>query len=389
MEFGYSQRQHELREQAQEIARDFGEAYWRGVEENESFPREYWEHLTEEGMLGITIPKEYGGSGLGFLDLTVAAEALAEAGGGLGGGSMPVLGPVFGGSLLERHGNEAQKERFLPGIARGEIWAGAFTEEESGSNVSAIRTFAERKGGNYVLNGHKKYVGVARVGQHITILARTTPLDPAKKTGGVSLFVADLPDERLRTRRWKKLGTRWMDTNELFIEDLEVPAENVVGEEGGGWKPLYDVLNPERFVIAGAAVGAGLLCVRKAVEYETGRTVWSDAPIGSYQGVQFPLVKAKQELEAARLKVYQAAWLYDNDSPDCAPATASAKYLATHAALAAADRAMQTLGGLGYMEDGGIERHWRDLRLGRIAPVTDELALAYLAQRDLGMPRSY
>ena len=389
MEFGYSRTQLQLREQAARIAADFDDAYWQRVEEEERFPREYWERLTDEGMLGLNVSKRYGGSGLGMTDLSVAIEALCEGGTGLGGGALFIVGPVFGGCLMERHGSEEQRERFLPGVARGEVWAGAFTEEASGSNVSAIGARAERLGDRYVIEGEKKYVGMAQVGQHMTILARTAARDSANRTEGVSLFLADLPDERVKADLWNKMGTRWMDTSRVCIEGLEVPAGNMVGEEGKAWKPLYDMLNPERIVAAAASVGTGLWCVRRAAEYANERTVWNETPIGAYQGLQFPLVEAKLQLDAALLKVYEAAWLYDRGEARCATVAAAAKYLAVHAALRAADQTMQTLGGAGYMVQSGVERHWRDLRLNRIAPVTDEMTLAYLAQHDMGMPRSY
>jgi acyl-CoA dehydrogenase len=391
VEFGHSPTQRLLREQAEGIAGAFGEEYWRRVEEEERFPHEYWEGLAEEGMLGLTIPKEHGGSGLGLLDLALAAETLAESGAGVGGGAVFVVGPVFGGFLLQRHGSKEQMERYLPSLAQGEeIWAGAFTEEGSGSNVSAIGTRAESAGDRYLVNGEKNYVGAASIAQHVVILARTAPREQTRKTRGVSLLVADLPNDHVEVRPLTKMGTRWIDTNAVSFLDLEVPRENLIGAEGEAWGPLYDVLNPERIVLAATAVGAGLLCIRRAVEHAKGRIVWdAGAPVGTYQGIQFPLVEAKMRLEAARLKVYEAAWLFDQGAAECATVATMARYLAAHAALHAADRAIQTLGGEGYLVQSGIERQWRDLRLGRIAPVTDELALAYLAQRDLGMPRSY
>ena len=391
MNFDLSSTQQLLRDQAQEIAADFGEPYWQQIEEQERFPTEYRDKLAEEGLLGLTIPKEYGGSGLGLLDLAIVVEALAGAGAGVGVGGVFVVGPVFGGFLLQKHGSEEQKSRYLPGLAQGtDIWAGAFTEELSGSNVSAIEAYARHTDDHYTINAEKSYVGAAQIAQHVVILARTSQREEAQKTRGVSIFVADLPSGQVSTRPLKKMGTRWIDTDAVSFRGLEVPHENLIGEEGKAWGPLYDVLNCERVALAAAAVGTGLLCLRRAVDYANERAVWdTSTPVGANQGLQFPLVEAKVKLEVARLKVLEAAWLFDREAPECAIAATMARYAAVHAALYAADRAIQTLGGTGYLAGGGVERHWRDLRLGCIAPVTDEMTLAYLAQHDLGMPRSY
>ena len=389
MEFRESSEQRSLREKAKALGQAFDDVYWRQVDEEERFPHEYWRQLAKEHFLGLTVSKEYGGEGLTLLDLAIATEALAEGGAGLVG-SLPVFGPVFGGVLIGRHGSQEQKERLLPGLVHGEIWSGAFTEEASGSNVSAIGTRAEVTPDAYILHGRKNYVGVAQIASHVAILARTAPRDARAKTEAISIFIADLPNAQVEAHPLKKMGTRWMDTNVVTLHDLSVPRRNLVGEEGKAWKALYDVLNAERLVIAAAAIGTGLLCLRRAVEYAKGRTVWrEDVPIAAYQGIQFPLVQAKMQIEAARLKVYHAAWLLDQSAPESGPAMAAAKYLAIHAGLDAADRAIQTLGGAGYLVTNDVERHWRDLRLARVAPVADEITMAYLASTELGMPRSY
>jgi acyl-CoA dehydrogenase len=376
-----------LREFGLELAQRTEDRYWQEADEQYRFPQEFWDALTEHGMLGIALPEEFGGAGKGLLDLSITVEAVAQGGGGMEGGSLFLSGPVFGGCLLDRHGTRRQQETYLPGLVAGEMWAGAFTEPESGSNITTIRTTAARNGDRYVVNGQKVYISLVQQSKHIVVMARTSPYDPAHRSRGISLLLGDLPNPAVRTNAFKKLGNHFMDTNRVYFTDYEVPAENIVGEEGRAWGPLYDILNPERIILAAAAVGTGNLCIRKAVEYASGRQVWS-APLAAHQGLQFPLARARIALEVARLKVYEAAWLYDNGR-DCGVAAATAKYAAAHAALEAADAAIQTFGGAGYVSDSGIERHWRNLRLYRISPVSDEMTLNYLAQHDLGLPRSY
>jgi acyl-CoA dehydrogenase len=387
MDFDYDADQQGLLEFGKELAGRFEDAYWQEVDLEYRFPKEFWQALTEHGLLGLNVPTEYGGSGKGLLELAIAVEGIAEGGGGMEGGTLLVSGPVFGGCILIRHGSDDQKARYLPGLVTGDLWAGAFTEPESGSNISAIKTKADRRGDSYLLNGQKVYISQVGNASHIVVMARTSPYDEAHRTRGISLLLGHLPDPAVQAHPFKKLGNHFMDTNRVYFTDYEVPAENLVGEEGGAWRALYDILNPERIVFAAAAVGTGMLAIRKAVEYASERNVWGK-PIGAHQGVQFPLAQARIALSAARLKTYEAAWLYDQGR-DCGIAAASAKYSSAHAALAAADAAIQTYGGAGYVVDSGIERHWRNLRLYRLSPVTDEMTLNYIAQHDLGLPRSY
>jgi acyl-CoA dehydrogenase len=387
MDFDYDPDQLALLEFARELAQRFEDTYWQEVDEHYRFPAEFWTALTEHGLLGIAVPEEYGGIGKGLLELTIAVEGIAEGGGGMEGGTLLVSGPVFGGCLITRHGTKQQKDAYLPGLATGDLWAGAFTEPDAGSNITAITTKAERSGDSYVVNGQKVFISQAGNAKYIVVMARTAAYDEAHRTRGISLLLGDLPSPAVAAHPFKKLGNHFMDTSSVFFTDYEIPAENLVGEEGKAWGSLYDVLNPERIVFAAAAVGTGTMAIRKAVEYAAERRVWG-VPIGAHQGVQFPLAQAQIALSTARLKTYEAAWLYDQGR-DCGVAAATAKYAAAHAALAAADSAIQTYGGAGYIAESGIERHWRNLRLYRLSPVTDEMTLNFLAQHELGMPRSY
>jgi len=385
--FDYDDDQAALREFGLELAGRTEDAYWQEVDLEYRFPREFWDGLTEAGMLGIALPEEYGGGGKGLLELAIAVEGVAEGGGGMEAGSLFLAGPVFGGCLLTRHGTEEQKQAYLPGFVTGAMCAGAFTEPESGSNITSIKTNAGLQDGRYLVNGQKVFISLVQQSQQIVVMCRTQPYDPAHRTRGISLLLGELPSEAVRVAPFKKLGNHFMDTNRVYFTDYEIPAENVVGEEGNAWGPLYDVLNPERIILAAAAVGTGNLCVRKAVEYANERSPWG-TPLGAYQALQHPLARARVHLESAKLKVYQAAWLYDQGR-DVGIAAAMAKYAAAHAALDAADWAIQVYGGAGYVVDSGIERHWRNLRLYRMSPVSDEMTLNYLAQHDLGLPRSY
>jgi acyl-CoA dehydrogenase len=387
MDFDYDADQQGLLEFGKELAGRFEDAYWQEIDLEYRFPREFWDALTEHGLLGLNVPVEHGGSGKGLLELAIAVEGIAEGGGGMEGGTLLVSGPVFGGCILNRHGSDEQKARYLPGLVTGDLWAGAFTEPDSGSNISAIKTKAEHRGDSYVLNGQKVYISQVGNASHIVVMARTSPYDEAHRTRGISLLLGHLPDPAVKAHPFKKLGNHFMDTNRVYLTDYAVPAENIVGEEGKGWGPLYDVLNPERIILAAAAIGTGNLCIRRAVEYGLERSPWG-RPIGSYQALQHPLARARVHLESARLKVYEAAWTYDRRR-DCGISAAMAKYAAAHAALDAADWAIQVYGGAGYVVDSGVERHWRNLRLYRMSPVSDEMTLNYLAQHDLGLPRSY
>lgn len=390
MEFTYSKEQQMLRELGAKIAGEFNESYWDKVEEENRFPQEFWNSLAENGILGATIPEEYGGGGTGLLDLTIVSEALGEFGAGTGAGGLIVNGPIFGGCLIARNGTKEQKERFLPGLVKGDVWAGAFTEPNAGSNVTNITTSAELQGDHYVVNGQKMFISNMKTASHMAIYARTSNPDADQRTGGFSILVGALPDSHVEYRPFKKLGSHWMDTNAVFIDGMEIPKENIIGEPGKIFKAMFeDVLNPERIIVAASCVGSGLYVIRKAVEFANERRIWGDKPISSYQGLQFPLAQAKIQLETARLKTYEAAWLYDQRSKKCGMSSAIAKYAASHAANFAADRAVQTMGGSGYMCEGGVERQWRDLRLSALAPVSDEMSLNFIAQFDLGMPRSY
>ncbi len=390
MDFGYTEEQEMLRDLCAKIAGEFNDDYWQKIDDENRFPQEFWDSLAENGILSATIPEEYGGGGTGLMELAIASEALGEFGAGNGAGGLIVNGPVFGGCLIARNGTKEQKEKYLPGLVNGDVWAGAFTEPNAGSNVSEITTRAELKGDKYIINGQKMFISNMKTAKHIAIFARTSKLNPKNKMEGTSILVGDLPDPHVEYSPFKKLGSHWMDTNAVFLDGMEIPQDNIIGEPGKIFKAMFeDVLNPERIIIAASCIGVGLNCIKKAVAFANERVIWGDKPISAYQGLQFPLAEAKIMLETARLKTYEAAWLYDKGSPKCGMASSIAKCAASNAAIYATEHAMQALGGSGYMCEYNIERHFRDVRLSRLAPVTHEMALNFIAQFDLGMPRSY
>ncbi|HCZ47882.1 MAG TPA: acyl-CoA dehydrogenase, partial [Gammaproteobacteria bacterium] len=327
MDFELSQDQRMLVDLCEKIAQQFEDSYWQKIDEEYGFPREFWSTLVDQGILGITVPEEYGGSGLGMVEMCLAAEALSSNGGDCGG--MFVGGPVFGGCLINGAGTPEQKAKYLPGIVQGELWAGGFTEPNSGSNITTIRTEARKEGEHYLVKGQKMYISNIKVASHIGIMCRTAPYDPARRTEGVSLLVGDLPGDGLEARPLKKMGSHFMDTNAVFFDDFKVPQENLVGAEGKGWKALYGVLNPERLAIAASCIGTGNYLIRKAVQYASERSIWGK-PLATHQGLQFPLAEARIQLECARLKVYEAAWLYDQGR-ECGVQATTAKYAAAHA----------------------------------------------------------
>ncbi|PSQ11912.1 acyl-CoA dehydrogenase [Halobacteriales archaeon QS_5_70_15] len=371
------------------VSENFGPEYWREKEYENEFPTEYWEALAEGGWLGLVLPEEYGGQGLGALDLSLVIESICAAGAGAAGSWYYLLTPVFGGLGIARHGTEAQKERYLPGIVDGTLeFCMGLTEPDAGTNTLAIETRAERDGDEFVINGRKMWTSGADRADAMLLITRTKPLEAVdRKTDGITLFVVDMPADGVEIERIHKLGYNYSNTFQVFIDDLRVHEAQVLGTLHDGWRDMHDTINVERIVNAAGAVGTGELVIDTAVEYANEREVF-DEPIGAHQGIQFPLAKLKSRLETARVLNHKAAWQYDTGR-DYVPAMNMAKYEATETAFRAADQAMQTHGGVGYAREYDVERWWRELRLLRIAPVTQQMALNYVGQHVLGLPRSY
>ena len=377
----------ELREAVERVCAEFPAEYWRERDETSTYPTEFAKALTEAGFLGALIPEEYGGSGLPLRAAAVILEAINANGcnAGAAHAQMYIMGTLL------RHGSVEQKERYLPKIASGELRLQAFgvTEPTTGSDTTQLKTRAERRNDHYVVTGQKVWTSRALHSDLMLLLARTTPIDQVKRrTDGLSVFLVDLREslgKGVEIRPLKAMINH--NSTEIFMDGLRVPFENLIGEEGKGFRYILDGMNAERTLIGAEAIGDGRWLLAKAVAYANERRVF-DRPIGQNQGVQFPLARAYASLEAADMMVRRAAALFDAGR-DCGPDANMAKHLAAEAAWQAAEAAMQTFGGFSFAREYDVERKWRECRLYQIAPISTNMVLAYIAQHVLGLPRSY
>ncbi len=373
---------------ASEVAKDFSPEYWREKDKTHTFPEDFWKTLVDAGFVGTVIPEKYGGGGMGMFEMILAMETLTSQSCGLAGTWFLCLTSVFGGLSLTKHGSEAQKEKHLPRIAKGAEFCLALTEPDAGSNTLNTQTMAVKDGDEYLVNGRKTFISGADRAKGMVLVTRTTPIEKApKRTLGLSLFLVDLPNPALEVTPIEKHGIHYSKTCDVFISDLRLSRENLLGEEDKGWYLILDTLNPERMSFSAASGGIGLLAIKTAVEYAKQRKIFG-VPIGSYQALQFPLAEAKAKIEAARLLNYKAAWLYDKGQP-CGAEANMAKVAAVEAGTQAVYHAMQTLGGYGYAVEYDVERWWREVNLIRLAPVTHQMALAFIGEHVLGLPKSY
>ena len=379
--------QKALREEVLALSRRFDPDYWLRKDGSGDYPWEFVRAFAERGWLGAIIPEAYGGAGLGMVDASLILNAICVAGAGTSGAS-PIHFFVFPPAPVVRFGSEEMKRRDLPRIAKGELMmAFGVTEPNAGSDTSRIETRAQLHDGTWFVNGQKIWTTNAQNAEKILLLARTAPRDERRPFHGLTLFFTDLDRARCTIRRIDKLGRAAVDSNEVFIRDLEVPEADVVGEVGRGFYHLIEALNPERIVIAMEATGIGRAAVDMACRYAKDRIVF-DRPIGANQSIAHPLARAWAALEAAELLALKAAWMYDAGL-ECGAEANSAKYLAAEAGFEACDRALQTFGGFGYAREYHIERLWREVRLYRLAPLSQEMALNFVAHNVLGLPKSY
>ena len=388
MDFELTEDQKLIQTGVAELARRFDDQYWLAKDEAHEFPAEFYKAFAEGGWLGLTMPPEYGGHGLGISEAVIALEQVSASGGGMNAASSIHMS-IFGMHPVIKHGSEELKQESLPRIVDGGLHVCfGVTEPEAGLDTTQIRTFARRDGDSYVVNGRKVWISKAMESEKILLLTRTTKLsDVSRKTDGMTLFFTDLDREHIDIRPIRKMGRNAVSSNELFIDDLRIPAEHRVGEEGRGFEYLLDGLNPERMLVASEALGLGRVALRRAVQYAKDRVVFN-RPIGQNQGLQFPLADSLARLDAAELVLRQAATRYDQGLP-CGREANTAKYLCADAAFTAADRALQTHGGMGYAEEYHVARYFREARLLRIAPISQEMVLNYLGSHVLGLPRSY
>ena len=388
MDFDLTEDQVTIRDAVRELAGKFDDQYWMDKDAEHEFPREFYDAFARGGWLGITTPEEYGGHGMGITEASILLEEVAASGAGMNGASSMHLS-IFGMHPVIVHGSEELKQRTLPRIVSGDLHVCfGVTEPGAGLDTTRITTFARREGDKYIVNGRKVWISKAMESEKILLLTRTTKFeDSKKKTDGLTLFLTERDPSMVEIRPIKKMGRNAVTSNELFIDGLEIPVEDRVGEEGQGFKYILDGLNPERMLVASEALGIGRVALRKAVQYGGEREVFG-RPIGKNQGIQFPLADSLARLDAAELVLRKATWLYDNGRA-CAREANMAKYLCADAGFEAADRALQTHGGMGYSEEYHVARYFREARLTRIAPLSQEMVLNYLGEHVLGLPRSY
>ena len=376
-----------LRQNVRELCRRFPDTYWRDLEVRRAYPEEFVRTLTQAGYLSALIPEQYGGAGLGITEAALILEEVNRS----GANSAACHAQMYIVATLMRHGSDEQKRQYLPSIASGDLRLQAFgvTEPTTGSDTTQIKTMAVRKGDRYVINGQKVFISRTEHSDLLLLLVRTTPSEEVKKRGeGLSILLVDLRESVGRGITIRPIRTMMNHaTTELFIENLEVPVANLIGQEGKGFRYLLDGLNAERILIAAECVGDGRWFIDRATRYATERVVFG-RPIGQNQGVQFPIATAHIKIEAAHLMRERAAGLFDADRP-CGAEANMAKYLAADASWEAANVALQTLGGFGFAEDYDVERKFRETRLYQVAPISTNLILSYVAEHVLGLPRSY
>ena len=391
MNFSLSSEQQAIRDAIFKLLRaegPFGDAYWLERDRAGGFPSAFFESIARDGWLGIAMPQRFGGAGLGIMEAALLMQAIAESGAGMAGASAIHLN-IFGLNPVVVFGTDEQCSRWLPPLIRGEVKACfAVTEPNTGLNTLKLQTRALRRGSDYVLSGQKIWTSTAQVATKMLILARTTALEEvARPTEGLSLFYTDFDRRYIEAREIDKMGRKAVDSNQVFIDGLPVAATDRIGDEGKGFEYMLHGFNPERILIAAEAIGLGRVALQRASRYARERHVF-DRPIGQNQAVQHPLARRWMELEAANLMMLKAATLYDGREP-CGAEANAAKYLAGEAGYRACETAVMTHGGMGYAKEFHVERYLRESLIPRIAPVSPELILCYVAERVLGLPKSY
>ncbi len=379
MDFAFTEEQEQIREAIAKICARFDDAYWLKKDKEGGFPKELHQALARDGWLGIAMPEEYGGSGLGITEAAVMMQAISESGAGFSGASAVHMN-IFGLNPVVGFGTAAQKKRMLPGLIAGKERACfAVTEPNTGLNTKSLKTEAVKKGKKYIVTGQKVWISTAQVAEKVLLLTKTD--------AGLTLFYTDFDRKYVEVREIEKMGRKAVDSNQVFFDGLPVPEEDRLGEEGKGFEYILHGMNPERILIAAESVGLGRCALKRAAGYAMERIVFN-RPIGQNQGIQHPLAANWMALEAANLMVFKAAWLYDSGKPSGAEANA-AKYLAGEAGFDACQQAVMTHGGFGYAKEYHVERYLRESLVGRIAPVSPQLILCFIAERVLGLPKSY
>ncbi|MBT2336641.1 acyl-CoA/acyl-ACP dehydrogenase [Variovorax paradoxus] len=387
MNFQLTPEQEQIRDAIEKVCTPFDADYWAHKDREGGFPFDFHEALADAGWLGIAMPEEFGGAGLGISEAAVMMHTISATGAGLSGASAVHLN-IFGLHPVVVFGTPEQKRRWLPPLIQGKDRACfGVTEPNSGLNTLKLKTRAVRQGDHYVVHGQKVWISTAQVANKILLLARTKDAEECKGTEGLSLFYTDLDRSTVEVREIEKLGRKCVDSNQVFIDGLRIPVEDRVGEEGKGFSYILHGLNPERILIAAEAIGLGRAALRRAAGYAIEREVFG-RPIGQNQAIQHPLARSWMELEAAHLMVQKAAWLYDQGL-QCGAEANSAKFLAAEAGYHACENAILTHGGMGYAKEYHVERYLRESWIPRLAPVSPQLILCFIAEKVLGLPKSY
>lgn len=390
MDFQLTDEQKMIVETATKVGREFGLEYWAKQDEAKAFPRECWQAICDAGLAGAALPEAYGGAGLGMTEVALIVEALSAGGAGATLGQLFMINPIFGGVSVSMFGSDAMKQELLPALIAGKInFCMALTEPDAGTNTLGLKTFAREDGDGWRINGRKIWITAADTAEKMLVIARTQKAEEvAKPTQGISMFMIDSKRAGVTSTPIDKVGTRTLSSCSVFFDDVRVEKHELVGTLHNGFRELLEVLNTERIVTTACMVGAGKLAMDLGLKYAADRKVFGNRSIASYQALQFPLAQAHAELECARLMNLKSAWLCDKGLPYGSEANV-AKLIGCQAATHAIERAMQTMGGMGYSKEYFIERLWRDARLFKFAPVSEEMVLNYIAIHDLGMPKSY
>lgn len=388
MDFSFSAEQIAIRAAIEKICAGFDADYWLKKDSGGGFPDDFHRAFALDGWLGIAMPEQYGGGGLGITEAALMMQTVAASGAGMSGASAIHMN-IFGLNPVVVFGSDEQKQRWLPPLIAGTDKACfCVTEPDAGLNTTRVKTRAVKQGDHYLVSGQKIWISTAQVTNKMLLLARTTPLEQTKKPAqGLSLFYTDVDRQFVEAREIPKMGRKAVDSNQVFIDGLKVPVADRIGEEGKGFEYILHGLNPERILIAAEAVGLGQVALRRAAEYAKERIVF-DRPIGQNQAIQHPLAQRWIELEAANLLVYKAAALYDSNQP-CGAEANAAKYFAAEVGYKACETAVMTLGGMGYAKEFHVERYLREALIPRIAPVSPHLILCFIAEKVLGLPKSY
>lgn len=387
MDFNLSEQQQQIVDAVQRVCAPFDADYWLRRDREGGFPDDFHQAMAQAGWLGIAMPEAYGGAGLGITEAALMMHTISATGAGLSGASAVHMN-IFGLHPAVVFGSDAQKQRWLPPLIAGRDKACfGVTEPNTGLNTLRLKTRAVRQGDHYLVSGQKVWISTAQVANKILLLARTTPVEEARGTDGLSLFYTDLDRSTVEVREIEKMGRKAVDSNQVFIDGLRIPVEDRIGEEGKGFSYILHGLNPERILIAAEAIGLGRAALARGAQYAKERVVF-DRPIGQNQGIQHPLARSWMELEAAHLMVHKAASLYDAHQP-CGAEANAAKYLGAEACFHACENAILTHGGMGYAKEYHVERYMREAWIPRLAPVSPQLILCFIAEKVLGLPKSY